>query len=216
MKMNLLFQYKRPEYLKGHNAKEWHDWGTAYYRYKLYPEQRNILCRLGKRLKNRVEILYAAPAIENLEGLIRAHLNRCVFERTNFTKASKLGKHSVVTYMKAGRCSKAHSEPDMIENEDLRSLIFDDIQYDRNDVNGNIDCIQSFANDFMEALLENDETVDIVEKVDVKMGDMGNCPIASSLMRIFHYTNLLGMQWGISFYSDNKGAHDEYFCDDGY
>src|SRR5258705_611300 len=47
MKTNLLFQYKRPEYIKSALGTEWKHWKNPYYRYDIYMPQQNLLSHIS-------------------------------------------------------------------------------------------------------------------------------------------------------------------------
>ena len=129
MKVNLLFQYKRPEYIASKLGKEWRYWNTPYFRYDLYQEQHNLLIKLESSFGRQALILYAAPAIKKIDELVKLKKHQKIIENSNFKKASELTNHDTNTYLRAGTYSIACSEPEKIENMNLLSLLESQEQY---------------------------------------------------------------------------------------
>ena len=123
IKVNLLFQYKRPEYITRKSGAEWHLWNKKYFRYSLYEEQHNLLKELESNFGEQALVLYAAPAVVDVEELVNLKLNKAVIKYTNFRKASELNGHHRNTYIEAGTYSQACSDPQRLENFDLLELI---------------------------------------------------------------------------------------------
>jgi hypothetical protein len=61
MKANVLFQYKKPEYIKQSNGSEWYLWNRSYYRYDIYQEQQELLMHIHRKFKGSILLIYAAP-----------------------------------------------------------------------------------------------------------------------------------------------------------
>ena len=57
MKANLLFQYKRPEYIKTSTGKEWSYWNQPYFRYDIYQKQQELLNEIDSKFGDRVLII---------------------------------------------------------------------------------------------------------------------------------------------------------------
>ncbi|GAA4817284.1 hypothetical protein GCM10011365_13230 [Marinicella pacifica] len=121
IKSNLLIQYKRPEYMEKPNSKEWQYWQKEYYRYQIYLKQQSILSKIDKSFGNRALVIYASPAINNIEELVSLKIKGEIIDNSNFKKASDLNNHSLNTYTCAGNYSIAFSEPEKLENIDLIS-----------------------------------------------------------------------------------------------
>lgn len=126
MKANLLFQYKKPEYITSTNGREWTHWNTPYYRYDIYGEQQRLLMQIDRRFGNKTLILYACPAMHRIDDLVNAYTNRQIIDSSNFRKASELDGHQRNTFTKSGKYSIACSAPKKIDNfqliEALQSL----------------------------------------------------------------------------------------------
>ena len=123
IKTNLLFQYKRPEYITTANGKEWSHWGKEYYRYSIYKEQHDLLSKIDSTFGDKALVLYAAPAISSLTDLVKFKGNNKIIENSNFKKASELNRHSKNTYVSSGTYSIACSEPERIDNINLISVL---------------------------------------------------------------------------------------------
>src|SRR5579859_2609005 len=119
MKANLLFQYKRPEYISIPLGSEWIHWNQPYYRYDIYPEQQSLLMHIHTHFGAKILILYASPAIHEVNDLVKIHLKRELIDYSNFRKVSELNNHHRNTYIAAGLHSIACSQPKKLESINL-------------------------------------------------------------------------------------------------
>ncbi|CAI8855696.1 Oxidored_FMN domain-containing protein [Pseudomonas sp. IT-232MI5] len=119
IKANLFFQYKRPELITSKFGLEWSHWHQNYFRYDIYQEQQDLLQHLASKFGTKALILYASPALEDVNDLVDAKQRKCLIENTNFRPASELTGHHRNTYIKAGTYSIACSEPEPMERFDL-------------------------------------------------------------------------------------------------
>jgi hypothetical protein len=60
--ISLVLQFKRPDYLFGHRAAQWHMWHQPFYRFRRLSHQHAILLRLERQLGDQALVRYAAPA----------------------------------------------------------------------------------------------------------------------------------------------------------
>lgn len=123
LKANLLFQYKRPQLITTERGSEWRHWNQRYFRYDIYQEQQALLAHLDSKFGTQVLVLYASPALEDVNDLVSAKTSRRIIESTNFRKASELTRHRRNTYIKAGTHSIACSEPERLEPFDLLATL---------------------------------------------------------------------------------------------
>lgn len=123
IKCNLLFQYKRPELITSKLGAEWPHWGQRYFRYDIYQEQQTLLAHLSDKFGNKALVLYASPALEDINDLVLAKTRGDLIENTNFRRASELSGHHRNTYIRAGNHSYACSDPESIENFDLLAIL---------------------------------------------------------------------------------------------
>lgn len=123
MKVNLLFQYKRPQFITMSSGSEWHLWKRKYFRYSLYAEQHALLSHIEATFGQDAIVLYAAPAVEDVSDLVKLKKAGTIIDNTNFRRASELNGHHRNTYIRAGTYSQACSEPQRIENFSLIQLI---------------------------------------------------------------------------------------------
>lgn len=70
MKVNLLFQYKRPQYITMSSGSEWHLWNQKYFRYDLYTQQHTLLSHIETKFGNDAVVLYAAPSVVDVGDLV--------------------------------------------------------------------------------------------------------------------------------------------------
>lgn len=119
IKANLLFQYKRPQLITSKIGLEWHHWNQKYFRYDIYQDQQALLAHLDSKFGNQALVLYASPALEDINDLVAAKKSGTLIENTNFKKAIDLTGHHRNTYVKAGTHSIACSEPERQESFDL-------------------------------------------------------------------------------------------------
>ena len=123
MKVNLLFQYKRPQYITMSTGSEWHLWNQKYFRYELYAQQHALLSYIEKKFGNDAVVLYAAPSVVDVSELVNLKRAGSIIDHTNFRRARELDGHHRNTYIKAGTYSQACSEPEKIENFNLIEMI---------------------------------------------------------------------------------------------
>ncbi|HBB7016443.1 TPA: hypothetical protein JTK17_004296 [Escherichia coli] len=123
MKVNLLFQYKRPQYITMSSGSEWHLWNQKYFRYDLYTQQHTLLSHIETKFGNDAVVLYAAPSVVDVGDLVNLKRAGSIIDHTNFRRARELDGHHRNTYIKAGTYSQACSEPEMIENFNLIEMI---------------------------------------------------------------------------------------------
>ncbi|HDY7869352.1 TPA: hypothetical protein RQK36_004491 [Vibrio vulnificus] len=152
IKVNLLLQYKRSDYITSSKGKEWNYWKESYYRYDIYRTQQKLLDELSKSIANQALILYVAPAIFKIDDLIDKKINEKIIENSNFALASKLSTHHRNTYTKSGCYSIACSEPERIEKFNLLSTL------ERMEVvNGdNSELIKQFAEEIKNVIAKNE------------------------------------------------------------
>lgn len=112
---NIFFQYKRSDYMVANSAAEWTHWNQSYYRYDIYPEQHHLLERLHQSFGSDVLILYAAPAVRDVNELVDMHKTSTIIANTNFCPAHTLSKHHRNTFTTPGSYSWACSEPVRLE-----------------------------------------------------------------------------------------------------
>lgn len=123
IKVNLLFQYKRPQFITRSSGAEWNLWKRKYFRYRLQNEQHALLSHIEDTFSQDAVVLYAAPAVVDVSELVKLKKAGKIIENTNYRRASELNGHHKNTYIKAGTYSQACSDPERIENFSLIKLI---------------------------------------------------------------------------------------------
>jgi hypothetical protein len=108
--VSLILQYKRPEYLRGANAKQWHRWGQPYYRFTRSAPQHEVLRRIERRLMGGAVVRYAAPAFHERGQFESAILRGSVVAESGFVAPATLGSHRVWTYQGPGKTGYANPD----------------------------------------------------------------------------------------------------------
>ncbi len=121
-KLNLFIQFKRPEYMKSHRAKEWKSWYDPYYRYKLEQKQLTVMEKLYKKANNRAEVVYAAAAFYKNKDLFKNSSKGVIIKKSNIVSVNSLRGHKVFTYKDNGSHGIGHSEPENIETISLEEI----------------------------------------------------------------------------------------------
>jgi hypothetical protein len=106
--ISLVLQYKRPEYLYGATAKQWHLWRRPYLRFTVESRQQRVLLRLHRRLNDEALVRYASPAFWRSGELDAAVVGRTVLAQTGFVDPSQLVRHRVWTYTAPGEEGRAN------------------------------------------------------------------------------------------------------------
>jgi len=108
--VSVVLQYKRPEYLRGHAAKQWHRWRRPYFRIVRSREQQTVLLRLERKVGARAIVRYAAPAFWRRADLESNQLTGQVLATSGFVSPASVGKHRVWTYIQPG--TQGYGNPD--------------------------------------------------------------------------------------------------------
>lgn len=142
IKTNLLLQYKRSEIITTANGSEWSYWNQRYFRYDIYAEQQALLMHLDAKFGAKALILYAAPALSDVDELVSAKLAGTIIEHSNFCPAARLQGHHRNTYLRAGLHSIACSEPEQLPRFDLLGAL-EQLDYGRS--SENLEIVLEFA-----------------------------------------------------------------------
>ncbi|AFL68473.1 hypothetical protein [Sulfurospirillum barnesii] len=194
IKTNLLFQYKRSEYLILPSSGQWSHWKQPYFRYEIYPKQQKLLEHLEGQFGQQALVLYAAPAIKNVEELVEASMKKQIIEKTNFQKVSNLSGHHKNTFVQAGTISKAFSQPEKIENVDLLKTL--------NNIDGqdfSFDKLTSFTSTVNEVMRESNEYNRSFNLLMEQYSNLQEYRTFYGLMQMKVFKELTGIQWSMSF-----------------
>lgn len=121
MKANILFQYKRPEFISSTLGKEWVHWNQPYFRYDIYKEQQDLLSHIHNKFKSEVLVVYASPCTHDMNELVKKRKD--IIKNSNFAKAVDLDGHHRNTYIRSGTHSIACSEPSSIQSLNIIETI---------------------------------------------------------------------------------------------
>lgn len=194
MKSNLLFQYKRPDYITSIQGKEWNLWNEPYFRYKIYKEQHDLLMHIHNTFQSKVLIIYAAPAILDVNELVNVHLSRQILDYTNFKKAVDLDGHHCNTYTQAGTYSIACSEQEKLDNLDLiKTLENLTINVSNNETNR--DFILNFQEQITSTVSKNQFFSESFYKLNETILEMKKFPLLYSFLIMNNFRQLTGTQW---------------------
>ncbi len=196
MKANLLFQYKKPEYIASSLGKEWHHWDKPYFRYDIYHEQQNLLTHIHSNFQKQILIVYAAPAIYDVNELVDIHLNRKIIDFSNFKRVMDLNGHNRNTYIQAGTYSIACSEPKQIENIDLIKE-FERISkiHNTNENKNNREFITNFRKQIVTLINEDPFYSNPFKKLNEKISKWHRYELLYSFMIMSNFKHLTGIQW---------------------
>jgi hypothetical protein len=203
MRVNLLLQYKRPEYVASKRASEWRFWNHAYFRYEIYKEQQDLLAHLETCLGQKALVIYAAPAIYDTNDLIIIKKKRRIIENSNFKRPSELTGHHVNTYIKAGTYSQPCSEPERIQDLDLLALLE---RQDQGGHDSNASFIKTFVNDVVSVVKQYEAYKSSYDLLMEDYEELGMHPLLFSAITMKVFKEITGVQWLINF---TDTAHEE-------
>ncbi len=194
IKTNLLFQYKKPSIITTSIGKEWKYWNEPYYRYDIYKDQQDLLMHIDNEFGTRVFIVYASPALYDINDLITAHLSRQIINISNFRKASELHNHHRNTYIKSGSFSIACSESEKIDNFDLITAInsINNDNYIKDESNQNT--IINFSNKIIAVLSENQFYSMAFKKLNEQYEKIEDYKLFHSHLLMRNFRDLTGAQ----------------------
>lgn len=207
MRVNLLFQYKRPEYITKSTGSEWHLWNQKYFRYELYEQQHALLSHIEKKFGNCVLVLYAAPSIVDVSELVNLKRAGSIIANTNFRRASELDGHHKNTYIKAGTYSQACSEPEKIENFSLIEMIE---SAEPRISEGNQELIVNFSKRINSAMREAEGIGHLKTAFENRISEYGpyeleGFKLVYAVLTMSVFREITGCQWLIPF----DGQNDE-------
>jgi len=198
LKANLLFQYKRPDYISISTGSEWPLWKQPYFRYSIYKEQQDLLMQIHNSFQSKLLVLYASPAVQDVNDLVTKKINDEIISSSNFTKASDLDGHSRNTYIRAGTYSIACSEPEHIPRYDLireLDLIYNNYSRLSDSIENNRDFILQFVNQIRSITLENSYYRDSFNRLNESLSPVLNYELFHSFMTMINFRFLSGLQW---------------------
>jgi hypothetical protein len=122
--VSLILQYKRPDFIHGAAAKQWHLWHAPYYRFSAVPRhQHNTLARLERNLGADAVVRYAAPAFWRRADLEDRHIRRGVIADSGFVGPLALRGHVVWTYQRPGSSGRPNPRGPRIRFERFADLV---------------------------------------------------------------------------------------------
>jgi hypothetical protein len=122
--VSLMLQYKRPDFIHGATAKQWHLWHAPYYRFAAEPRhQHNALARLERNLGAHAVVRYAAPAFWRRADLEDRHIRRGVIAESGFVSPVRLGGHVVWTYQRPGSAGRPNPRGPSVRFEQFGDIV---------------------------------------------------------------------------------------------
>ncbi len=195
MKANLLFQYKRPEFIKSSLGKEWPHWNEPYYRYDIYNKQQILLNEIDLKFRNKVLIVYASPTARNINELVNQKLSGDIINLSNFTKARDLNGHHRNTYISSGTFSIACSKAEKIEKLDLISAL-ENITEEETDNNlSNKQFIINFRRQISAIVSDNEFYGQSFVKLKDELTNYGKSELLHSFIVLSIFKQITGIQW---------------------
>lgn len=196
MKANILFQYKKPEYITLSSGSEWHHWNEPYFRYNIYKEQQELLLQIDKVFTSRLLTIYASPAVQDVNDLVELKINRQIIANSNFKKCSDLNGHHRNTYTRAGTHSIACSDSEKIDNLNLINeleLLGNSNELNSNETNGSF--ILNFRKQVIETTYENLYYGNSLRKLNSEIDKIENYELFYSFLAMSNFKFLTGVQW---------------------
>ncbi len=210
MKANLLFQYKKPEFITRATGKEWIHWNQPYFRYDIYKEQQELLMHIDSTLGAKILILYASPAIQDVNELVDIKVRGELIENSNFSKAAELNLHHRNTYIKAGTYSIACSDPERMDNLDLLKLL-SGINGESNSNNygkeNNRQFIISFCKQIESMISEDRYFSNSFKQLNSSLEGLRKFELFYSFLMMINFRQLTGTQWLIKL--NDKSKYDK-------
>jgi len=190
---NVLFQYKRSEYMVMASAEEWSHWNAPYFRYDIYPEQQALLEHLHSKFASRVLIVYAAPAIQDVGELVDLHVGQQLISRTNFRPAHKLSGHKRNTFVEPGAHSVACSDPVRLEAFNFEEAV---LSFPPSDVE-NRSALIRFAKEVEKAVLQTSFARPLRTLTDQQgLQNLGDrVPLLHAYATMSAVREVTGLQW---------------------
>ena len=197
MKVNLLFQYKRPERIASHRGREWLHWNEPYFRYDIYQQQQVRLAHIARKFGDRALVLYAAPAIADVNELVEAKKRIGLIESTNFRPAIDLANHRRNTFTKAGIFSFACSQPERLERYDLLEELD---KLDRLEESSNRYFIQTCANKIIKAISLDSELGEAFQEelAILRELELEEFPLVFAILSMSIFSTLSGVRWVVA------------------
>lgn len=195
IKTNILFQYKRPELITTSRGAEWKYWNKKYFRYNIYKDQQLLLEKIATTFGSKVLALYASPALETVNDLVNAMIEKRIIETTNFRPALDLSIHHRNTYIRAGNYSIACSDPERQENFDLLKHL----NKLEPSANFNIeDDIIKLSNDIQDIVRKSNIGETFNRRINAHDKSFLQFPILQALIAMGVIRELTGIQWVVS------------------
>lgn len=195
IRVNLLFQYKRSDYLIESNAREWNSWNCPYYRYSISARQQNLLMRLHQRFNNEVLILYAAPAFHTYAELLSNYQSRSIISNSNFREAFELDNHRRNTFTSSGNYSIAFSNPERFENFDLFQRIQ---EFQPSEQRSNKEIINEFVQTVEDVMNHDEQYGPIFKELNSALEGMSQRLLRNFFVMI-NFKFLTDVQWVVAF-----------------
>lgn len=195
MKANLLFQYKRPEYISISLGKEWEYWKQPYFRYDIYQKQFNLLDQINSKFSSKILITYASPAVWKVDDLVDLKIEGKIIDTSNFKRVTELNGHERNTYIKSGTYSIACSEPTRSDNLNLLSELEELENLEVKKGINNRQFIIRFANRISTLIRENPNYNDSFDKLTENFLEYSQYELLNSFFKMSVFKDLTGIQW---------------------
>lgn len=194
MKANLLFQYKRPEFITISSGKEWPHWNQPYYRYNIYKKQHDLLMHIHSKFNAQLHVIYASPSTIEINELVK--VRKQIIENSNFAKAVDLHGHHRNTYVSSGTYSIACSEPEEIENINILEFLGSLSEEATNtDVMSNREFVINFSSKFKNIVSEYAHFSQAFNELNEDISEIEEYRLLYSFLVMQHYRQLTGNQW---------------------
>lgn len=196
IKTNILFQYERPDLITTSTGLEWKHWKIDYFRYDIYSKQHKLLKKINSSFGNEVAIFYVAPAIKGVNELVLQAKNRNIVDKSNFKHITQLDGHKRNTYVSAGTFSIGCSEPQRLEDINIRNFLR---EYKEIDYQNNHSAIVSFASK-VKAVMQEDNYFRLPFNTLIASSEgLIEFDCIYSLICIHAFEQITGVKWALFF-----------------
>ncbi|BEL94065.1 hypothetical protein SM14BL09_12180 [Serratia marcescens] len=196
IKTNILFQYKRPELITTSTGLEWKHWNKEYFRYDIYSKQHQLLKKINSSFGNEVAIFYVAPAIKGINELVLQATKRNLVNESNFKHIAQLDGHKRNTYVSSGTFSIGCSEPQRLDDINIRDFLN---EYQKIDYPDNYSSIVSFASK-IKTIMQGDHYFRLpFNTLIASSEEFSEIDGIYSLVCIQAFEKITGVKWALFF-----------------
>ena len=193
-KINLLVQYKRPEFITTPRGGQYPDWKQPYFRYHIDKDQQKILSMLDTRLSSQAIVTYACAAFWKRKELFESYLKQRVVADSNFVRPRRLDGHKTYSFLRGGITGKAHSKSEDVPSisllEEIDSGLSRALEFRSNSV-----FLNSFAEVIRGIMIEAAPDFKATYNLMLENSGSSESTFETNMVRIMAFTFLMNLSW---------------------